>query len=53
MAKWKVRLINGKYVVGRDQKSSFGSNEFIVPRFGTVFFTSKKFAQKRADKLNS
>jgi len=52
MSKWKVKLINGQYVVGRDEKTSFGGMNFILPMYGTKFYKSKKMAQKRADKLN-
>jgi len=52
MAKFKVKLINGKYVVGKDQKNSFGGTEFVLPIYGTKIYSSKTRAQKRADSLN-
>ena len=52
MAKFKVKKINGQYVVGKDIKTSYNSIEFTLPRYGTKIFKSKIAAQKRADKLN-
>lgn len=49
--RWKVKLINGQYVVGRDQKTGFGSMDFVLPLRNAIF-KSKKAAQNRADRLN-
>ena len=49
--RWKVKLINKQYVVGRDQKTGFGSMDFVLPLRNSIY-KSKKAAQNRADKLN-
>jgi len=33
--KWKVKLINGAWVVGRESKTSHANNEFVLPIFGS------------------
>ena len=50
--KWKVKLINGQYVVGREQKTGFDSMDFVLPMRNAIY-KSKKTAQNRADILNN
>ena len=50
--RWYVKKLNNQYVVGRDQKTGFGSMDFVLPLRNSIY-KSKAAAEKRAEKLNS
>jgi len=49
---WKIKKIGNEYLIGRISKTSYGSEEFVLPLGRTYKFKNKKVAEKALLKFN-